>query len=269
MDGLNEQASSYSDTIAQIVEGFDDEIADITNRLNNQSTENNNLFWDRNLIQDKTYEKVVQSWDENTGWYYNYDATIIKDIKQSFDVTYKGFPTLKIGLSNAEGKSKWVGTKVGNIQGKTFIIQGTFYSADTNPVVSIHLGSKLVWTSDTSVASGWTEINAEISINANDSVDTLRFTAAGNANLYFAPFFLTEKSLYSGLLLSDALNSVISYIGDVSDDEMVMPSIFPCVIGYEAAIYIDNLLDKKDFEDIHNNKCDNKQNAVLKDRYYV
>ena len=106
MDGLNEQASSYSDTIAQIVGGFDDEIEDLQKSIQGSDAANDYLtdfilnYGDENFFDNTaapTYMATRAKWLVDLRGYY------VKTIK--FNTSTGTNPAWTTATLNDDGTS--------------------------------------------------------------------------------------------------------------------------------------------------------------------
>ncbi|MEQ3445221.1 GDSL-type esterase/lipase family protein [Enterococcus cecorum] len=246
--------------INNILDDVDSQVGELKEDIVSLEERCENILDSDNLIKDSLYKTVVESWGENTGWYYTWDNVTTKEISQSKDITYKGFPTLHVKLSNASGYSKWIGTKEADFVGKTVYIECAYYIAnDSVERVQLFAGSKQLFNNSSNLSIGWHRASGDLTISSADTNTTVRFSVTGNADIYFAPLLMREKSSFAGLTVADTMHNISkSKVFDSVDysKELILPEIFPCVNGMEMDLYFDNLLSEKDVEDIHNLKFD-------------
>lgn len=233
-----------------------------------------NVLAKNNKIGDPLYDSIVESWSENAGWYYTWqaDVTGIRLVERTSDVKYKGFSTLHISLSQGVGG---VG-KTTNVRSKDGFAVGNYTCKIAYKIVGacellqVFLGDAAYTASGAELSEGWHELTFDRNLSSSQSAPFWRLTIGGNCDVYFSPMFVCDViELRKSLTIDEELEDVADLLIPDLKKELVFPSNIPIVVGREYGIFLDNILRNRRSEDLRNIKFDVVRNYCTNYREFV
>lgn len=224
-----------------------------------------NLINKDNIINDILYDLIYEGWSGSAGgWFYNWDATTVRNITQSTNKLYNNMPSLNIKITNATSITKWVGHITKSLTTKKYKLKFSYYVASgaTNAGGKINAYGADLFTFDFVNCTKDTWNNVELIFTPTSLSEFIfRIYTFGNSDFYISPVIIKECDSLIGLDTKETLHNLTEKVKDTVKDsiEILSPNRIYNVANnrtanhttgyqdrqYATPMYLDYLVNKE------------------------